>query len=334
MVHFDSTMKKLIYFTLLAIIILSSCSKSSDDIPPINKNYTEEDFIGTWELYYSSKAVVKNPTSNATIYPVYRDTQYDGLKTEFYKENGQYKYRSINILGVEADKGTYKIQDKSIVFDGVTKGSQGQDSAFQNIANVTDTDFNGGIIKMYQTYNKTSNKEPYKITQAQAFRNVATAPGKYPGVDKVKFDFSQLEGGRWDFSNFEYYQDGEYYKDYSNAVADSLSGHALTFYLQNNVKYCKQRFYWGKDENGEKMWQEYIHQVIIVDDVILLPYILEGEPEPEAFEFWIAKLEIGKDPDTGKDTALKFTIDKQFRADRDLSKMIRTHQYYNKNKIE
>lgn len=324
-------MKKLIYLTLLLLIVFSSCSKNDTPVI-IDSNITEEDFLGTWELYYSSNATMRNPdNSNPTIYPAYRDTRYDGFKTEFSKENGVYKYRSINLLDVVADYGTYSYDKdkKAIIFDGIAKGSQGQDSAFQNIAKITETDFNGGILKMYQSYDKISNNQPFRITQAQAFRHTVKGAGKHPGVSKVSLDFSKLTGGRWDFENLEYWRDGNLIQTESQLITDSLKGYSLTFFYDGGQR-CLERSY----IHSTNTWLEYTFEVFIVDDIIYMPYKDPELEEPEAYAFWIGTIETGTDPLTGEETGVKLTINMQGRPDRDLSQMVRTTQYYVKNRIE
>lgn len=325
-------MKKLIFYTLIAILGLNSCSSSSDTpvdppVPP-RIDITEDDLIGTWEIYYCSKAITKNPDTSPTNYPVYRDTWYDGMKTVHYKEGGVYKYRALNILDIEADKGTYKLSTdkKTIIYDGVAKDVNGNDSVFQNIATIN-TDFNPstGILKLSQTFDNISDESLYRITQAQAYRNVAIAAGQHPNVEKVDVDFKTLASGKWEFNKYEYYENSDFNSTHSKRVTDSLSGYSLKFFYDNqSVQRCLERSYDSKTET----WIEYTYRVIIVDDVLYMPYLTEVDGEPETYTFWVAKLSIEKDAATNKDINT-MRIDMQFRSQENLSRMIRTLMYFN-----
>lgn len=314
-------MKKYFYFIFLTLTLLglSSCNSDGEEPtgPKVIENPKEDDLIGTWEVYYSAKQV----TGEGVNTPVFRTIDYDGFINKFYKgQNGEYIFENLNLLDQIVDKGTYKIENGTIIMD-VTKHN-GKDTVFQNIETI------GLLLDNKETLSvfKYFTIDKYAIKDNRVMRNLERAPKVHPNVEKIDVEtrFNEIIG-TWEIYDYVLLVNGEYKDDaqkYSKLKLDSIKGNTYTFAYDSQGKKKLSLKVKGWDSSGNLFWDETSYtnlEVKVVDDVIY--YIVPdqynektGTYGPQAFWLWVTDWKTRKDPETGLD--INSFIDRnQFRTD-------------------
>lgn len=299
-------MKKYLYLIFLALTLLgfSSCNSDSPDNPPIVdppiENPKEDDLLGTWEVYYSAKQV----SSGNTTLPVFRRPDYDGFINKFYKgTDGSYIFENLNLIDQIVDKGTYKVENNSIIMD-VTMHN-GKDTVFQNIEDI------GLFLESKETLSvaKSFILNGYNVKDNRSMRNLERAPKVHPNIEKIDVDarFSEMIG-TWEVYDYLLLNNGKYEEKHSQLELDTIKGNTFTFAYDSQGKKVVSLKLKGWDDDGEIFWDETSYkdmEVKIVDDIIY--YIAPNEYDkktgkwgPMAFWLWITEWQDRKDPDNGQ----------------------------------
>lgn len=283
-------MKKFTYVFSLIIFILAGCSNSGDGDeptppkPPVN--LTEEAILGTYETYYYEKQVIVNPgKGNQSSYGGLRLTDYDGFRTQFYKEGGKYKARDYNLAGSLVQQSDYYISNDTIWFEYLLEAKDGSDSivkAYQHVREFGRTD---GIMKLDNSYTGTAvnNNVEYKIIDAKATRNIQIAPNYSKDVipAKVIVDYEDMMKGKWQIYSFREYVDGTLNKKYSDLKTDTLSKTFYKFDLDKDGDKICTITQWDYENNT---WDKgTTFPVLVIDDVIHLLFkeeVLDENKKP------------------------------------------------------
>ncbi len=315
-------MKKYLYLIFLALTLLgfSSCNSDNgpdgpDDPQPINPK--EDDLLGTWEVYYSAQQV----SSGNTTLPVFRRPNYDGFINKFYKgADGSYIFENLNLVDQIIDKGTYKVENNSIIMD-VTMHN-GRDTVYQNIETIGVFLDNKETLSIFKFFTVDS----WNVKDNRAMRSLERAPKVHPGIDKIDVEakYSQLVG-TWETYDYLFLIDGKYTSDaekYSKLQLDTLGGNTFTFGYDGQGKKVVSLKLKGWDDDDNMFWDETTYtnlEVKIVDDIIY--YIAPNEYDedtntygPQAFWLWITEWQDRKDPDTGQTIDSFIDLD-QLRTD-------------------
>ena len=276
-------MNKFLLFFLIAILGLSGCANNSDEPDPVEPpepptRVSEDDFIGTWEAYYSVKHIIANyQESNQIKLPIFRDISYDGFPTTFYKTaDGKYRYTSKNAFGEFVEDNKYWV-NKGEKIDTLKLESfnQEEDKLDTTVQVVQRLDKVTGYLKtdfLYYGRNKADGTK-YFIRDDRSFRNTAISPNLITGVEKEKLDYEDMCNGSWEFEFVEIFIGGHYNSKESQLAMDNLKGLTYTFFTDP----VKGRFsYYAMKDNPEN-GSSYPLQM--VDDVF---WIL-NEPVPGVF---------------------------------------------------
>lgn len=294
-------MKNLVYILFISLLLIgfNSCgSGSEDDItPPTPKEFTKEDLIGTWEVYHSKKDIVLNGIS----YDGFRDPEMDGFRTKFYKESDSYKFVNYNPIQEVVDRGTYDIVSGHIVFT-ITE-FDGRDTLYTTKQNLTNLKLSEGLMYVDYTYSLVIEGQEYKISDIRRLRNIVTAPGAHPNVNKIKINFDDYVG-TWQVYNYQVRVNGTYDYKISENYLDKPNITSFKFYYNQNRQKVGEKITYYPVEN--KTISTGALPVIIIDDVIHLLFKFETDKGPmnDGIFLWITRREAYTDPETNKQTEM------------------------------
>ncbi|MFV0419258.1 MAG: hypothetical protein ACK5KT_11080 [Dysgonomonas sp.] len=265
-----------IFFLISSTLVSCSNSENGEDPeppkPPVN--LTEDAIIGTYETYYYQKQIIVKPnTSEQASYGGLRLTDYDGFRTTFYKESGKYKAKDYNLAGNLIQEAEYYISNDTIRFEYHDKTKDGRDTIIKTYQHIREFGRTEGIIKLDRSYyGKTIyDGVEYRVIDAKATRNVATAPNSTQDVipAKVMIDYNDMMNGTWHIYAFKLYVDGVLNKRESDLVTDTLSRTSYKFALdQDGDKICHLTEW----DYGNNKWETKTFPVLLIDDVIHLLY--------------------------------------------------------------
>ncbi|WP_156032809.1 hypothetical protein [Prevotella sp. 10(H)] len=286
-------MKKILYILSLMALVLSGCVNNSDEpqppvvpppAPPIVA--TSADLLGTWETYYYMKEIYfMYQNGDKKVFPGLRLTDYDGYRTQFYEEDGKYKYKSFNVVGNVNDEGTYSALKDTVYFRILAKNGVPADSTTKHVIRRLEPD--KGILKTDDIYYGTTAGSGYKyeIIDTRAHRNTAIAPTfSDASPAKVMIDFAEMSKAPWDVIGGAYYRNGSYYSYESEIIDKALVKSETTyeFYTRSdNQKMCKiSSLYPDTNERGEETYE-----LMIFDDVIY--FFFEDSGKLADFNMWV-----------------------------------------------
>ncbi|GHV41051.1 hypothetical protein FACS1894179_08570 [Bacteroidia bacterium] len=321
--RFAHFMKRLLYILLIPSLLIgfNSCGSGNDDdiIPPTPTGFTKDDLIGTWEVYYSKKDL----TLNGSYYEGFRDPEMDGFRTKFNKEGDIYKFTNYNPMQEAVDKGTYDIIDGHIVFT-VTEFN-GRDTLYTTKQNVTNIKLSEGLMYVDYTFSLVIGGQEYKISDIRRLRNIATAPGAHPNVNKIMINFDDYVG-TWQVYNYQIMVNGTYNYEASEKYLDKPNITTFKFYYNGNGQKVGEKIIYYPVEN--KTISTGAMPVLIVDDVIHLSFTIQlddGSLKNDGIFLWITERKAYTDPETNKQTEMILDND-EFRDDEkptDLYKILR-----------
>jgi hypothetical protein len=315
-------MKHLIYILFISSLLIgfNSCGSGNNDdiILPTPTEFTKDDVIGTWEVYYSKKDL----TLNGSYYEGFRDPEMDGFRTKFYKEGDIYKFTNYNPVQEVVDKGTYDVIDGHIVFT-ITEFN-GTDTQYTTKQNITNLKLSEGLMYVDYTYFLDVGGQEYKISDIRRLRNIVTAPGAQPNVNKIKINFDDYVG-TWKVYNYQIKVNGTYNYEASEKYLDKPNITTFKFYYNGNGQKVGEKLIYYPAEN--KTISTGPLPVIIIDDVIhlLFKIDIDGNLKNDGIFLWITNREPFTDPETNKQTERILDND-EFRDDEkptDLYEVIR-----------
>ncbi|MDR1090235.1 MAG: hypothetical protein LBL79_04090 [Prevotella sp.] len=320
-------MKNHIYilYILSLLIGFNSCGSGGNDgdiIPPTPTEFTKDDLIGTWEIYHSKKDL----NLYGDFYEGFRDPEMDGFRTKFYKENSTYKFTNYNPIQEVVDKGTYDVIDGHIVFT-ITE-FDGRDTLYTTKQNVTNLKLSDGLMYVDYTYSLVIGGQEYKISDIRRLRNIATAPGAHPNVDKIMINFDDYIG-TWQVYNYQVIVNGTYNYEISERYLDKPNITTFKFYYNGNGQKVGEKliYYPAEDETISTG----ALPVMIIDDVIHLLFKFEVSDVPmnDGIFLWITERKAYTDPETNKQTEMILDKD-EFRDNEKPTDLYKVERYLKK----
>jgi hypothetical protein len=319
-------MKNYIYILFISSLLVgfNSCGSGNDPeiIPPTPTGFTKDDMIGTWEVYYSQKDL----TLNGILYDGFRDPEMDGFRTKFNKEGDIYKFTNYNPMQEAVDKGTFDIIDGHIVFT-VTEFN-GRDTLYTTKQNVTNLKLSEGLMYVDHTYSLVVGGQEYKISDIRRLRNIATAPGAHPNVNKIMINFDDYVG-TWQVYNYQVMVNGTLNTEASEKYLDKPNITTFKFYYNGNGQKVGKKMIYYPAENKVISTEEL--PVLIVDDVIHMLFIFETDKGSmnDGIFLWITERKSYTDPETNKQTEI--ILDKDvFRDDKKPTDLYKVDRYLKK----
>lgn len=313
-------MKKYLFLLLiLGLTVFVSCEDKGNDIPvppsPPAVKPTEEGLLGTWETYYYEKQITVNPgASNQSSFPGLRYIDYDGFRSSFVKEDGEYKAKDYNLKGNLVSEASFHVKDDTIIYARTEKTKDDRDSIIYSWQRVREFNPEKGILTVDHSYTGRTVQDNalYKITDVKITRNTKTAPTTTTGVIPAKYmiDYDELCKGKWQIYLFKEYENGRLKENYSIEMTKELKNTTFDFYVNNKGNKRCIMTEWSKAEN-KLVSTDY--PVLLIDDVIHLLYEEEivdedGETtyEDASIFLWVTSWEQRKDGDTYSDSFIDY----------------------------
>jgi hypothetical protein len=309
---------------------LSSCNadkpEPSKPEPPVKTNITNDDLLGTWEIFYSEKQVTfYKEDGTSQVLNNFRDPQYDGYMNAFYIKNEEYVFENRNVVNDIIDAGTYNVQGDSI-FLYVTK-HEGRDTSFVSTDKINKLYGDLTVLSVYKFF----SSDKYRVKDSRSMRNVEKAPDIHPGVEKldIEANFDKL-AGKWEVYDFAYLVNGTYIQKESLAELDTMLHNTYTLqYNSIGEKECVIRF--RQFLNGDRdTWKTQTCPIKIVDDIIYLFEMDEnGDPAKivDSFFMWVTGWQKRIIENKEYDSFISYNV---YRLDNYPDQMIENKRYMRK----